>query len=333
MGYLKDILDTKDHWDLVERILGGKVVAGRAMKSPLRDDDHKPSFNVFKGDDGKVRWKDFAKEGGDIYSLAMHVYQCNFGDAIRKLAVLADIREGERPMPVPNIMVRAAKAFKAISRTRVTYGFRSFNEQDRQFWGRYGITQALMREYGAYACQYFAIVREDGSQMRFISSEEDPMYVYAFYERGKLYRPLHTDRKYRYMGNSSRDDVFGLDQLKADPKRFKHSLVIGGQKDALTAVANLHVNGIAFNSENMIIPENTMYEIMLTTQGQTFIMYDGDETGQKEMHKNLERFPTLKPIWINEYTNSAKDLSAIVETEQWKPLKAIYDHIHGAPNT
>lgn len=328
MGKLKDILDGKDHWELAERVMGFTVVPGKAVRSPLRKDDHKPSFNVFKGKDGKVRWKDFAAEGGDIYSLAMHWYQCSFPEALKKLAVLAGVNEGDIPVPPESTVNLALRAFKNVSRTRVTYSYRHFNERDKLFWGRYGITQALMRHMNTFPCETFAILREDGTQTLFQNTEGDPMYVYSFGERAKLYRPLHMDRQYRYIGNTSRDDVFGLRQLKADPGKYKHTVIAGGQKDAMTSMANLRVHGIAFNSENMIIPEKVMYDIMLTTPGETFIMYDADATGLDQMDKNLQRFPTLKPIWISQHT-SGKDISDVVAHREWEGLRRVHDQIHG----
>lgn len=328
MGHLKDVLDGRDHWELVELMLGHKVLPGRAMKSPLRDGDHKPSFNVFKGQDGKIRWKDFAMEGGDVYSLARYVYNCDFKEALQKLAVLAGVRNGEIPMPRPSAIVRAANAFKQMTRTRVAYKTRAFNLVDEKFWGQYSVSEKLMNEYGAAACQFFSLIRDDGTETRFIGSERSPMYIYTFMGRAKLYRPFHADRSYRYIGNTGRDDVFGLDRLRRSTNKAKHTIVIGGQKDALTAAANLNVNGIAFNSENMIIPENIMYEIMMLTDGDTFIMYDNDSTGIEQMEKNIQRFPALKPVWTNDYTRF-KDLSAMVENQQWDELERLSNHIHG----
>lgn len=328
MGRLKQILDGKDHWELAERIMQVKLVPGKAVRSPLRKEDRNPSFNVYRGDDNKVRWKDFAAEGGDIYSLAMHWYQCDFAEALKKLAVLAGVEKGEMPRASADRTTLALKAFKNIERTRVTYEFRPWSLGDERFWSQFGITQSIMRSMNAFPCKSFCFQHGEAKSTLFEHTEQNPMYVYSFGDRAKLYRPFNPNPDYRYMGNTSSLDVFGLTALKNHPRKFDHTLISAGQKDAMTNVANLRVHGISFNSENIIVNDKIMYDIILTTPGETFIMYDGDKTGRENQEKLCKKYPTLKPIDIGEYT-SCKDPSQMVQEGRLDELAEIYRHIHG----
>lgn len=327
MSKLKELLDQKDHWGLMEQLIGRSMRPGQTISSPVRDGDQHPSFNIFRGEDGKVRWKDFAQENGDVYALAMAMYKCGFRPALERLGILAGITSGELKLP-KQIKREHFKLIKETS-TVIKWNPRAWTPKDDAFWeGRYGISRRLLQQYDVWPCESLTIESQDKPSVTFYNSYYDPMYVFIIGDHCKLYRPYHADRKYKYMGNTGSRDVFALKQhetafaLGIPPPAL---LITAGQKDALTFMAEFDLPAISFNSENMWVSDSQMYHVTKLAD-RTFIMYDNDETGRVNQTKLAERFPMLVPINIGQWT-SHKDLSDIRAAGDYATLAKIKEQL------
>lgn len=305
---LKGQIDKLDHWPLMERLLGMEVRPRQMLRSPLRQGDLHPSFGLFRNQNGQAKWKDFAMDHGDVYQLAQMLHRCDFPEAVRIVAEVAGLQPPTQGrtvhVPPPNLKAVAVK----LDYATVDWAKRAWNKDDERFWyGRYGVTRELMEEYDAWPCERFKISRSDGSTTVFFHEQRNPMYVYAINGRAKLYRPFNPNRDFRYIGNTRRNDVFGFARLAG--RTVDDLFISAGQKDGLTLDANLSIPSIAFNAESTTPEPDVMFAIFRMAK-RIWVVYDNDKTGKLYAKKLAEAYsvPSMRIINISELTNE-KDVS------------------------
>ena len=311
-------VDRADHMALMCKLLGMELKPGKLVRSPLREKYNSPSFNVYRGQDGKARWKDFAVEGGDIYHLVMYLTGCSFNEAIKKLADMLDLDAMIPFTPKRFVMPQKPPAHAAIGTV-----LRLWAPCDDNYWlDRYGISQTFATANGLYPCAYADILTAD-RQWRVNHSEDNPLYFYWINGHTKLYRPLHPDRKFRYMGNTTREDVFQAGYYGSDTPL----LITAGQKDGLVASNELRCNTRAFNSESIIPTTEQMVDIMREASA-VFVCYDNDEAGRKATQKMIDKHPTVTPIHLGMFT-SLKDIADVRHGRAMSVLNSLKAIIHG----
>jgi hypothetical protein len=223
----------------MEKMLGAEVLPRKMYRSPLREGDHHPSFGFFRAQDGQARWKDFAMDNGDVYHLAMLLYRCDFRTAIRKAAQVAGILDGSPGRP-SNIRLRIMKITEGHA--ECSYEKRPFEEYDLAYWmDRYCIGPKQLEKHHVYPAEKFIMRKvEGGSVVKetvYTNKPQNPMYVMEIGSEGrlKLYRPMSTSKKFRYIGNTNRNDVFGMDTME----RGRPTIFCAGQKDAKTRILRI----------------------------------------------------------------------------------------------
>lgn len=325
---LKEQIDKLDHWPLMERLLGMEMRPRQMLRSPLRQGDLHPSFGLFRNQNGQAKWKDFAMDHGDVYQLAQMLHRCDFPESVRIIAEVTGL-EPPRPgrtkrMPPPSLKAVAAKMDYAT----VDWAKRAWNQDDERFWNRrYGISRGLMEEYDAWPCDRFKISRSDGSTTTFSHEQGNPMYAYSINGRAKLYRPFNPNRDFRYIGNTRRNDVFGLARLM--DRNVDDLFISAGQKDALTLDANTGMPAIAFNAESTTPEPDIMFAIFRIAK-RIWVIYDNDKTGKTYAKKLAETYsvPSLKIISIAGLTKE-KDVSDWRMNEGERALEPIEQIMHG----
>lgn len=317
---IKKAVDRSDHLALMEKLLGMQLKPGKLIRSPLREKDNTPSFNVFKGNDGKVRWKDFAVEGGDIYHLVMYLKGCTFNEAVK---ILGDLIQFDTLVDwTPKERFRIPE--KPREPTRISVVRRSWSKADVEYWEHnYGIGWGTAQWNGLYPCLSAQVDNHERPPWTIMHSELNPLYYYEINGHIKLYRPLNPDRKFKYMGNTTRDDVF----IAGPNNRIWPTLITAGQKDALVAANEFDCNTRAFNSEAITPTAAQMIEI-LKSSSKVFACYDNDATGRKMMAKLVSVHPYVQPIELGTFT-TLKDIADVRSAQQFDVLRQIKDIIHG----
>lgn len=320
---IRQQLHEMDHLVLFERLLKvPEIKLGRSIRSPLREGDKHPSFNIFRSRNGQVRFNDFAYKGGDVYDLVKMMYNCNFTEALEILAGVAGLAENStrqmvRPLPPLGFAENNAKT---------VFTPRGWDHTvDIPYWNRLNITPEIATEMGLLPAQSFSIWREETPEKVFTinSMPMDPLYVFVINDHVKAYRPLTKDKKRRYIGNTTSQDVFGLQQ--ADGK--KPLVICAGQKDALACICNIGCNAVSFNSESSMPSETLMMQVHMKSLNSPFLLYDNDPAGELNTRKLSRMYPFLRPINLASYT-TVKDLSDVVEQNDTHTLQCICRLIH-----
>jgi hypothetical protein len=78
------------------------------------------------------------------------------------------------------------------------------------YWSKFGISLDTLKIFGVKAAR--TIFRDSDLYMR--STKQNPIFVYKFLSSNyKFYRPLSPDKKKKWAGNSTAEDIGGLAQL------------------------------------------------------------------------------------------------------------------------
>lgn len=287
------ILDQVSEIEIFERYLGVEVKLGRAMVSPLRQEKH-PSFNLYQSpSNGKIYYKDFGDERGDCFKFVMELYQCSFKEAIDVVAndfgidtsrkdQIDKLTKAAKKIRIPQFFVQTKKEFP--------YARREWSEPFLKLWKKGHVTLDILNEYDVYDVLKVKVAKKEEEGFFIIeSSEEDPVYCYD-YGNGdkKFYRPFVSNKKYKFFSNLSKDNVFGLKQLKEHVRKTgkKERLVIicAGQKDCLSLYANTGIRGLSLNSESAGVSNELYLELIQYTEN-ILVCYDNDATGKKHAQK------------------------------------------------
>lgn len=312
---LKDtILEKVDPVDLfafyIRQSTGQTLRLGKAIKSPLRNEKH-PSFNIFRGEDGKVRYKDFADEGGDIFQFVMRLTNKKFKDVLTTIAEDFGIIRGDGSDiklngkyymdRFPKLGVRDKQEFKYIKV--------EWDKEDEGYWNAYGVSIANLEEYDTWPVNCFSGVTDDRKWVVY-STAGKRIYMYEYgNDTVRFYRPNAdlSKKEIKHMGNNTRHDVFGLNQLRKCKNVQDLVVLCAGQKDALALYANTGIRGLALNSESCKLTQEVYLEIMTYTK-KLAVCYDLDKTGMKnasELHKNYG----LKNISLSSMGVGIKDIA------------------------
>ena len=324
---LKEQIKEIDHWPIMEKMLGFEVKPRKMYHSPVREGDRTPSFGLYRAGNGQAYWKDFAFEQGDVYKLAMLLYGCGFTEAVKKVAQIAGIVNGT---PKPKIL-RARNMSRLIERERAKCSFthRPFVQCDEMYWThKYLISHADLVRFKVHPAESFTIegVNKD-RPMVFHHTDNDPLYVMEIGEKGhlKMYRPLHKDKRHKYMGNTDANDIFGMHVFYTGSGW--PLIITAGQKDAINANLHLMTSVLAFNSESTIPPESTIYQFFISSFGGIYSLYDNDDTGRKYAAKLSAKYPMVQQIDLSEFSTS-KDFSDLVENRELDAIEAIRQIVH-----
>lgn len=315
----KRVLEEFGHLRLYELVLGREIRPGRTMISPLRG-ERNASFNVFRDRKGRYLWKDFAFEGGDIFALSMILWGCSFKEALERLLAMAGgARAQFSTYAVKPKIIRPRQPATIITEER------EWSTMDQSYWGAYGISLALLVEYGVRPLDKVILPKED-RKVALFNRTENPIYGIFIDDRVKIYRPLHPDKSYKSFGNVGTDQVFGLAQAKALGP-LENLMISAGQKDALAWTAmGKDFPAIAFPSESSSVSQTMMLDLLAMAK-QVHICYDNDATGRKYQQKLIRKYPMLKPLWLGEHSR-ANDIADIArdDTATLINLKSLSQH-------
>lgn len=295
------ILSEISELEIFEKYLGVEVKLGKAIVSPLREEKH-PSFNVYQNESGNFYYKDFGDERGDCFKFVMELHSCSFKEALEIVAQdfgvsstekdFSRIRKIAKRVRIPKIHINPRKNFP--------YARNKWSKELLDLWNKANITIEVLQEYNVWPVSKVKIPKRDGGSFVLTSKPNDLIYCFD-YEKGikKFYRPNAPDKKFKFISNLRKGDIFGLKQLreKVQKNGAKEDLVIicAGQKDCLSLYSNTGIIGIALNSESAVLTKELYIELMQYTN-RLAVCYDNDYTG----HKNAEKISYQYSLqWVN----------------------------------
>lgn len=326
---LKSSIDKLEHWGIMEKVLGMEIRQRQMIHSPLRRGDSHPSFGLFYDSKGQAKWKDFAMDNGDVYQLVMMVHGIDFSSAVRMIAGMVGLEAGT-PSHKKVELKLMRKAIERVA-AKCEWELREWDAHDFRYWHlQYGINRDLMEKYGFLPCRSFTMTTADGRVLVYNHTTDNPMYVMQIGVHGKLYRPFNPDPKYKYIGNTDRNDVFGLKQLETGG-RYQHGVLSGGQKDGLAIVKYLRTGIATLNSESTIPDDTLMYRIFKCAEN-WWVLYDNDNAGRTYTKKLIDRYPMLRALSIAEVSTS-NDFCDLVKNRESSAILKLYQRIHSKEPT
>lgn len=305
-------------------------VPKRNFRNPLYE-DRRASCNIYLDPKTKCyRMKDF---GNDMYSGDCFWFAaCMLGLDIKTdfprlleriiqdlhldIATEREERANYHTRKTPITIDEMDKWFKLYAQT--------FSLEELCFWSRYGITGKTLERYNVHSLARYESVSSQGKPFALYSTADEPMFAYVQGDFVKLYRPKSKVR-FLYGGSKTEDYIFGFEQL---PSKGDVLFITGGEKDVLSLAAH-HFHAICFNSETALIPERIIESLQLRFR-HIVLLYDTDETGQREAKRQCELLNDYGVISLSlplERSKTEKDISdffALGKTEA--DLRALLAH-------
>jgi 5S rRNA maturation endonuclease (ribonuclease M5) len=294
----------------IRQSTGKELQLGKAIRSPLRAVDKHPSFNVYKGNNGKIRFKDFAGQEGDVFEFIKLLFNCDFKQACQIIANDFNLKESHG---ISNL-----KRFKQVNisalpmlekKERATASVMSSNlwmEHHLAFWRQFGIGYSTLMIYEVQNVISFKVGKVERN-----AKEDYRIYCYRYEDSAakRFYCP--DDKKLKHIGNANGEDIFGLKQLKEHKYKASIAILAAGQKDAMSITQHNNtlmpeIWGLALNSESCSLSKEQYIEIMQYTE-KLVVLYDNDKTGRQYAQKLHEQYG-IEVINIASFTK-CKDIS------------------------
>lgn len=181
--------------------------------------------------------------------------------------------------PTPEQVIKKIRPYNIVPR--------AFNETDRIFWSKSGITEHTLNKYNVRPLHSFSSVNQEGRTYTLTETAQEPMYGYVGDKYIKIYRP-RSEMRFLYAGDLGDNYCFGLDQLSAKGDLL---FITGGEKDVMSLAAN-GFHAICFNSETTVIPTSVLMLLSYRFK-HIVLLYDMDKTGLEVSAKRQEE---LKPF-------------------------------------
>lgn len=298
-------------------------VPKRNFRNPLYN-DRRASCNIYFDEKSQCyRMKDFGNEAytGDCFWFAAAIMGLDVRTEFRK--VLATIVH-DLGLNISIENRGASEQNRSYTKSTFSVGHKNavcgtpenkrwfkiheqpFNEEEKNFWLRYGITDRTLTQYSVKSLRSYEAISCQGKQFTLSSTKEEPIFCYIMGDFIKIYRP-HSKLRFLYGGEKLKDYVFGFEQL---PTKGDILFITGGEKDVLSLYAH-GFNAICFNSETASIPENIIESLQIRFR-HIILLYDMDATGLREAQRQMELLAQYNVLHLElplQGIKSEKDIS------------------------
>lgn len=304
--------------DVYESYVGELTPNGEGKRknisSPFRRDIN-PSFNIYLGDDDKWRFMDFGDDTyqGDVFDFVAFIenleIDTDFNEILLKIIEAVNLDKNKVSIKDPIWdSLRNGKMSKEVE--AVFYGY--FIE--------YGITKETLNKFYA-AC----VPLEVTDELKEYYKCNNPFIFGVKYHMGscfKLYLP--SPKTFRYVeGDKSKHFIFGVEQIlkrnfscykgRIDNDRKSILIITAGEKDVMV-LDSLGYDAVCLASESITNIPNNVIEIMEDYK-RCIVLYDIDETGQRQSLKLCDKYPQLKRVILPKelIVNGGKDVADYVK--------------------
>ena len=188
-----------------------------------------------------------------------------------------------------------------------SFEIQPFDDGLLNYWAHYGIHEDTLRRFRVRSLKRYESVSAEGKKFELYGSPTEPMFAYIGNGYVKIYRPHSPKIRFLYGGRMPATYCFGMEQI---PAKGDMLFITGGEKDVLSLYAH-GFNAICFNSETAQIPTSIIESLQLRFR-HIILLYDADETGVREAHKQSEHLVEYKVLNLSlplSGTKSEKDIS------------------------
>lgn len=315
--------------DILKRYLGITFTTSCAIQSPLREDDHNPSFSIQEWND-RITWKDFGTgEHGNVVGLMAKLWNVSYSDALLKIK----FDEGD-PIPRVGLIRRYKGKIHLTSQSTMRIRVREWKDWDREFWASFGISQKFCEACNVYPISHAFFTKQDDKGITHTYSVPMDKYAYAYVEFKdgkesiKLYQPYSKTMKWLSKHDQSVWDLWTQAFMWADKVSNKAVILTSSRKDAMCLWENLRIPAMSLQGEGYI-PKPKVMKQVLDRFEKVYIWYDNDYShkddnpGQDNARKLIETYPSLINVCIpDEYLS--KDPSDLVKNHGVETLKRLW---------
>ena len=317
------LLLTQGGLNVFSHFLGFEVNLHRNFRSPFYD-DKRASCHIFY--DRKSSSYKFYDHGdttysGDCFWFVATLHSLNlktdFPEVLKIIVQelgLYSLYDGEkygkRATPThKSPIVSSPKADVAKSTEERPYSFeiQPFDDGLLNYWAHYGIHEDALRRFRVRSLKRYESISAEGRKFELYGSPTEPMFAYIGNGYVKIYRPHSPKIRFLYGGRMPATYCFGMEQI---PAKGDMLFITGGEKDVLSLYAH-GFNAICFNSETAQISTSIIESLQLRFR-HIILLYDADETGVRESHRQAEHLAEYKVLNLSlplSGTKSEKDIS------------------------
>ena len=315
--------------DILKRYLGITFTSSCSIQSPLRENDHNPSFSIQEWND-RITWKDFGTgEHGNVVGLMAKLWNVSYSDALMKIK----FDEGD-PIPRVGLIRRYKGKVHLTSNSTMKIRVREWKDWDREFWGSFGISQKFCEACNVHPISHAFFTKPDDKGLLHTYSVPMDKYAYAYVEFKdgkesiKLYQPYSQSMKWLSKHDQSVWDLWTQAFMWADRVSSKAVILTSSRKDAMCLWENLKIPAMSLQGEGYV-PKPKVMKQVLDKFEKVYIWYDNDfshkqdNPGQDNARKLIEAYPSLINICIpDDYLS--KDPSDLVKNHGVETLKRLW---------
>ena len=188
-----------------------------------------------------------------------------------------------------------------------SFEIQPFDDGLINYWAHYGIHEDALRRFRVRSLKRYESISAEGRKFELYGSPTEPMFAYIGNGYVKIYRPHSPKIRFLYGGRMPATYCFGMEQI---PAKGDMLFITGGEKDVLSLYAH-GFNAICCNSETAQIPTSIIESLQLRFR-HIILLYDADETGVRESHRQAEHLAEYKVLNLTlplSGTKTEKDIS------------------------
>jgi hypothetical protein len=270
----KAILGRVTEYEIYSYYLGHAFQIGVPFLSPFRKET-RPSFNIFmdRGRNGLYH-KDFGDSRfvGNCFSFVEQIHSgISYKDAINM--IVTDMKFGKLKQYL-GFLDHKPTEYTTKLRKVIQYEPKfNLTEVERKYWEDFGLTPNHLKFFKIYpAYRLFVDCVET-----WLSTAENPIFIYKVFDKIKGYRPLEENKSRKWISNCSRYDIQGWEQLPE--MNETDTIIITKSLKDVAVLRTLGYLAIAPSSESVMIPPTAMK--MLASKGikRFIILFDRDHGG------------------------------------------------------
>lgn len=297
---------------IIQRYIGFRIDYKKNYKNPFRIDENSGCrFYVTK--DGKILFNDFSKGlQYDCFDVArLHLKIDNFQKLLNQIAKdfnLYSLIDGNRKKGVlTNAFLLQGKETKLSleqisSKAYIQVKIREYKKADIDYWKQFNISYEVL-EYFKVKCLYYYWIN---GEHYYTYSAKDPAYLYIFPdETMKIYHPLRSKDKSRFIGNSSA--IQGYEYLT----QGENLIITKSYKDVMSFFS-FGIDACAEQSESVIISE-TDYSDLYNRYDNIWINKDYDNAGFISARQYKKKFFNNNIMFVRD--REAKDFSGLIKLQ------------------
>jgi len=307
------ILSKVNQESIMHHYTGHDVTSKKLVTSVLRNDNH-ITVSYYKSKSGILYMHDFAtNEHLDCWNVVMRMFNCNYYQALDRIAIDFGLIEGKSPDIKPIII----ESLKETDSAKIQVQIKEFTEEELNWWNQFGINKKLLKKYHVYSLQHIFL----NGELKFTSTPKCPIYGYYFgkdnkgNEKWKCYFPYKQD--YRFIGNLTQKILQGYRQLNETGELL---IINKSMKDTIACRA-LGYDSISPNSETTFPSEKQIEEFKQRFK-HILIVFDNDKPGLHNLWLIRKKYPELNYYWIPK-SLGAKDLTDLIKLKGFNEVKEL----------